>query len=195
MATYQKLVAFDRPLSSATIPGRSSKHFTESEASEIRVVAYREGADAARAFANQQVVDFRAEVQSLQEGLFAKLTESEALITQQVQAALPALVVEIARRLLAGFEPPAEAVQKLCSETLEQLYPESENLEVLVCPRDARLLEQISPSWKNRYAGLRITPTPSLSSGDCQVRSRFGITDARLSAKLETLSRELLATG
>lgn len=194
MAVYQKLVAFDRPLLSATIVGHSSKQFSESEVADIRVAAYQEGSDAAQGFANQQLVEFRAEVQSLQEGLFAKLTETESVILQQVRESLPSLVLEVARRLLAGFEPSAEAVEKLCTETLEQLYPESENLELLVCPRDAALLESMSPAWKSRYPGLRVTPTPTLSSGDCQVRSRFGMTDARLSAKLETLGREIGAT-
>lgn len=191
MAVYKKLIAFDRPLASATIPGRSGKRYTESEAADLRVAAYQEGADAARAFGNQQLVEFRAEVQALQEGLFTRLSESEATMYQQVRDSLPALVVEVARRLLAGFEPSADQVHKLCTETLEQLYPENENLELLVCSGDAALLEKISPAWKAQYPGLRVTVTPTLSPGDCQVRSRFGITDARLSAKLETLSREL----
>ncbi|HRE80396.1 MAG TPA: FliH/SctL family protein [Opitutaceae bacterium] len=191
MAVYRKLIAFDRPLASATITGGSTKRYSESEAADLRVSAYQEGADAARAFGNQQLVEFRAEVQALQEGLFARLSESEATMYQQVRESLPALVVEVARRLLAGFEPAADQVQKLCADTLEQLYPESENLELLVCSADAALLEKISPAWKAQYPGLRVTVSPTLSPGDCQVRSRFGITDARLSAKLETLSREL----
>jgi flagellar assembly protein FliH len=56
------------------------------------------------------------------------------------------------------------------------------------------LLETLTPAWSAQYPGLRITPDAALSPGDCQVRSRFGITDARISAKLETLERELLAS-
>jgi len=33
----------------------------------------------------------------------------------------------------------------------------------------------------------------ALGPGDCQVRSRFGLTDARRQAKLEALTRELLS--
>jgi len=194
MRTQTTLVAFDRPLSGATIPGRSTRFYSESEVAAIRVDAYQKGTDAARLFADQQLVEFRAEVQDLQEGLFQRLAPADALVVSQLQASLPSLVLEIARRLLGGFEPPPEAVEKLCVQTLEQLYPETDNLELLVCARDAEALEKVTPSWRTRYTGLRITASAALSPGDCQVRSRFGLTDARLSSKLDTLRNEFNVT-
>jgi len=86
-----------------------------------------------------------------------------------------------------------EIVQRHCCEVLEALYPERENLELIISPRDAALLEKLNSTWSSHYPGLRMTVDPALSPGDCQVRSRFGITDARLSSKLETLERELAA--
>jgi flagellar assembly protein FliH len=191
--THHKLVAFDRPLASATIPGRSSRLYTESEMAVIRAQAYQEGADSARGFASQQLVEFRTEVQTLQEGLFRRLTTIDAEISAQLREALPLLAVEIARRLLADYEPPAEQVLHLCEETLKQLYPEHENLELFLSPRDAALLESLPTDWKNRYPGLRLTVDAMLETGDCQVRSRFGLTDARRQSKLDALSRELLS--
>lgn len=195
MAIHHKLLAFDRRLTGATLPGRSARLYSESEMAAARVEAYQQGSDFANSFANQQLVEMRAGVQALQEGLFARLGESDSVIFSQLRTALPGVVVEVARRLLAGFEPPAEVLEKLCRETLEHLYPERENLELLVSPRDAELLSQLNPAWKQSYPGLKITAEPALQSGDCQVRSRFGLTDARLSSKLETLSRELLAAN
>jgi flagellar assembly protein FliH len=184
------LVAFDRPLSGAAIPGRSAKRYSESEIQTIRVEAYQQGSDAARAFADQQVVEFRAEVQSLQNGIFARLAEAESLVASQVAASLPSLVEEIARRLLAGYEPSAETIQRVCDETLTQLYPEVDNLELIVSVRDAAILEKTTPEWRERYPGLRVTASAALSPGDCQVRSRFGLTDARLSSKAQSLARD-----
>ncbi|HEU5081180.1 MAG TPA: FliH/SctL family protein [Opitutaceae bacterium] len=187
------LVAFDRPLIAVSVPGQASKMYSETEVAAIRARAYEEGSDAARAFASQQLVEFRAEVQSLQEGLFQKLSNAETDLFGQLRDTLPSLAVELARRLLAGFEPSAEQIQRLCEETLAQLYPERDGLELFLAPRDVTLLEDISPAWKNRFPGLKITPDATLGSGDCQVRSRFGLTDARRQAKLEALSRELLS--
>ncbi len=186
-------ISFDRPLSGATIPGRSARVFCESEVAAIRTQAYQEGTDATRAFASQQLVEFRAEVQALQEGIFQKLTAAEADLTRQLRETLPSLAIELARRLLAGFEPSAEQVKRLCEETLAQLYPERDNLELFLSPRDAALLEDLDPEWKARHPGLRITIDATLGPGDCQVRSRFGLTDARRQSKLEALSRELLS--
>jgi flagellar assembly protein FliH len=193
MPVHHKLVAFDRPLVAATIPGRSARLYTESEIAALRTQAYQEGADAARAFASQQLVEFRAEVQALQDGLFQKLSTIDADILAQLRATLPELAIEISRRLLADYEPPAEQVLHLCEETLRHLYPEHENLELVISPRDAALLETLPTEWKARYPGLRVTPDAMLVPGDCQVRSRFGLTDARRQAKLDNLSRELLS--
>jgi flagellar assembly protein FliH len=191
MARTCTLVAFDRRLSGAVIPGRASRQYGETEVQAIRVAAYQEGSDAARAFADQQVVEFRAEVQALQSGIFARLADAESLVASQLAASLPGLVEEIARRLLAGFEPPPETVRLICNETLAQLYPEIDNLELIVSARDAAVLEKTAPEWRERYPGLRVTASAALAPGDCQVRSRFGLTDARLSSKAHALAQDL----
>lgn len=186
-------VAFDRPLAGAAVASRAGRVYTEAEVTAIRTQAYQDGTDAARAFASQQLVEFRAEVQALQEGIFQKLAAAESGLLGQLRDTLPSLAVELARRLLAGYEPTAEQVKRLCEETLAQLYPERDNLELFLSPRDATLLEDLDPEWKTRHPGLRITIDATLGPGDCQVRSRFGLTDARRQSKLEALSRELLS--
>lgn len=188
---HHKIIAFDRPLTGAAIPGSGARAYTEAEISALQQKAYQDGADRARAFASQQLVEFRAEVQALQEGIFQKLAAAETELLTQLRDSLPGLTIELARRLLAGYEPTAEQVQRLCEETLAQLYPERDNLEVFVSPADGALLDQLSAEWKTRYPGLRVTLDANLGPGDCQVRSRFGLTDARRQAKLEALSREL----
>ncbi|MDD2763104.1 MAG: FliH/SctL family protein [Opitutaceae bacterium] len=185
------LVPFDRPLTGALIPGRSARVFTEAEVEEIRQQAYRQGGDAARAFADQQLVDMRTDVQHLQDGIFRRLAGLEPELLAQLQAALPGLALDLARRLLAGYEPPVEVIDRICREALDQLYPERENLELILSSRDAQLLTQLNPEWLQRYPGLRLRTDTALAPGDCQVRSRFGLTDARRAAKLDTLSLNL----
>lgn len=193
MPSFTRLVPFDRPLAGAAVAGQS-RRIDERELADLRAAAYREGADAARALADQQLVELRHGLQQLESGLFSRLAGAEDAIVSQLQNALPALAIDLARRLLAGYEPPPEVVRSHCREVLEALYPERENLELIICARDAALLAGLDPSWSSQYPGLKIATDPSLSPGDCQVRSRFGITDARISAKLETLERELLAS-
>ena len=191
---YAKLIPFDRPLSGAAIPGTAGRFCSESELAARDEAAYRRGVDAARALADQQMVDFRADMQGLGDGLFSKLSGVEAALVAQLRDTLPALALDIAHRLLAGYEPPPEVVSRLCAEALAELFPERDNLELSVSPRDAALLDQIQPDWLARYPGLRIRTETTLKPGDCQVRSRFGLTDARLSTKLTALEHNLAHT-
>ncbi len=192
MGTQHRLIVFDRPLAGAHIPGHPVREYSAADLAAARAAAYREGYDAARAFADSQLVEFRNEVHQLQDGLLKNLPHMDTAMIDQLRIGLPALAVDIARRLLADFEPPGDLVAKLCIEALEQLFPERENLELVVCARDADLLLKHMPDLASRYPGLKIRSDVTLMPGDCQVRSRFGLTDARLSAKLETIQNELV---
>jgi flagellar assembly protein FliH len=187
------LIAFDRPLSGASTEGQAGRYCSEKELADRDHAAFRRGVDSERALADQQMVEFRADIGQLSDGLLRKISELEKSVVAQLSLALPGLGLEIARRLLAGYEPPPEVVSRLCGEALEELFPERENLELVVSTRDAALLEAIKPAWKQRYPGLRVSCDESLSTGDCQVRSRFGLIDARLATKLSALAGNLSA--
>lgn len=191
-STSSKLIAFDRPLSNAVLPGEKGRFCSESELAARDQAAFRRGVDSARSLADQQMVEVRADYSQLSDGLFRKLSGMESGILSQLSAALPSLGVEIARRLLAGYEPPPEVISRLCAEALDELFPERENLELLVSPRDADVIGSLNPTWKQRYPGLQITAEPSLLPGDCQVRSRFGLIDGRLSTKIAALESSLV---
>lgn len=187
---FAKLIAFDRPLTGAVLPG-GGRVYTEVELAARAEEAYRKGVDSARATMDQKMVEMRVDMEQLSDGVLQKLSTVEANTLTQLRDALPALAVDIAKRLLAGYEPPAEVVANLCHEALEQLFPEREGLELSLCPRDAALLEQVNPGWLARYPQLKVKQDANLAAGDCQVRSRFGLTDARQQTKLNVLSHGL----
>ena len=184
------LIRFDRPLRGARITGQLPP-VSHEDMEKARIEAYQEGQDAARRFADQQMVEVRTELQELQTGVFNRLSELEPALLAQVREALPELVLEATRRLLNGFEPDAEQVSGICQETLDQLYPETERLELRLSSRDADLLDKLTPDWLRRYPDMRITRDTHLRAGDCVIHSRFGVTDARLDAKLQNLAHEL----
>jgi flagellar assembly protein FliH len=189
---HSKLIPFDRPLADATIPGRSLQPFTESEINAREQKAFQRGVDETRALTDQQMVEQRTEMTELTDGILKTLTQLEPRLFTQFEEQLPELVLEIGRHLLAGYEPPADVVARICLETLEHLYPERENLELRLSPRDTELLTKLDPDWLNRYPGLRIVTDDSLVAGDCKVHSRFGVTDAQLETKLSTLQHHLV---
>lgn len=189
---FAKLVAFDRPVVGISAPGQVGRIFQEADVSKATQAAYRRGIDDARGAADQQMVEFRADIEQLRDGFFNRVSQLEPMLVAQIREALPGLAVEIARRLLANYEPPAEVISQLCEEALGQLFPERENLELVVGVRDAEFLDKLNPVWKERYPGLRIRVDSTLKPGDCQVRSRFGLTDARQQVKLTALAHGLL---
>ena len=191
--SFAKLIPFDRPLAGAVLPGQKGRFINDAELSARDEQSYSRGVDAARSKVDQQIVELRSDMQQLGEGVFQKLAQIEPTLVAQLREALPSLALEIARRLLAGYEPPPEVVARLCEEALGELFPERENLELVVSVRDAALLEQLNPTWLERYPGLRIRREASFAAGDCQVRSRFGLTDARLQTKLSALEHNLLS--
>lgn len=189
--SFSKLISFDRKLVGAVLPGQSGRLIGERELAQQVEAAYRRGGDDARAMADHQLVEIRTDVQRLSDGVFKQLSELEATHLAQLREALPGLALDIAKRLFAGFEPDAAMLERLCRETLEQLYPEREGLELTLCVQDAELMGCLDPGWKSKYPGLRIIADPTFARGDCLVRSRFGITDARMSTKLAALERGL----
>lgn len=188
---FAKLIAFDRPLAGATLPGAGGRFCTEAELAAHAQDGYRRGIDAARSLADQQMVEFRADVEALGDGIFQKLSTVEPSLVAQLRDALPGLALDLAKRLLAGYEPPPEIVSRLCEEALGELFPERDNLELTVSPRDAAFLEQLKPDWLIRYPGLKLRTDSAMAAGDCQVRSRFGLTDARQQTKLAALAESL----
>lgn len=188
---FAKLIAFDRPLQGVSVPGQTGKFCSEAEIAAREEAAYQRGVDAARALADQQMVEFRADIEQLGDGVFKKLGGVEGALVAQLRETLPTLALEISRRLLAGYEPAAETVSRICEEALGEIFPERDNLELVVAPHDADLLKSLNPAWLDRYPGLRIRAEKSLRRGDCQVRSRFGLTDARLETKLNALQHSL----
>lgn len=191
---FAKLIAFDRPLAAAAIPGQHGRYCSDAELARIAQDGYNRGVDAARALGDQQLVQLRADVQSLCHGALEKLSGLEPVLLEQLREALPGLALEIARRLLAGYEPPPEVISRLCEETITELLPERDNLELLLSARDAALIQELKPDWMQSYPGLRLRVEPSFVPGDCQVRSRFGLTDARQQTKLAALEHTLTAS-
>jgi len=99
------------------------------------------------------MVELRSDMAQLSSGVLEKLAGMEPTLLAQLREALPALALDIARRLLAGYEPPPEVIQGLWEEALEQLYPERDNLELSLNPRDAELLEELNPEWRPGIPG------------------------------------------
>lgn len=188
-----ELIRFNRPLRGATLRCQTGRLFTAAEVVEREEDARRRGAEEARAAVQAEIATLRAELETLQSGALARLGQIEATLLAQVREAIPSLAVDLAKRLLAGYEPDAAVVARICEEALAEVFPERNNLELALCARDAALLQKFNPDWLQKYPGLAVRADPALAPGDCLVRSRFGLTDARVATKLASVEQNLTA--
>ncbi len=161
------------------------------EAEAARQAAYQQGFADATAFLNQQLAEQRADVIQLMEQTFKSLEEQRAELVRQLGAVLPDIATEIARRVLCGLEPDRQRIERTVDEVLGELAPGTRDIEITMHPGDLQLLGRYDEKFADRYPGLRFVADKTLAVGDCRLRSSFGLVDATLATKLETLSRSL----
>lgn len=158
-----------------------------------RRLAYQQGYDEAATFLNQQLFLQRRDVVALADETLARLGRQEETLAAQAREVLPDLVMEVVRRLWAGFQPDAALVRRLVGEALANVAPGPGRVEVALPPADLALLDGADAGLRERHPGLEFRADPGLRPGDCLVRSRFGLTDARTETKLRTIETMLRA--
>lgn len=193
MPRNNHILRFDRPLLDV-VCAASAQRFDSAEVARREEEAFERGKQAQRTFSDSQVAELRGDAQSLQHGLFARLQEIESAFFHRIQADLPDIVMDVARRLLHGYQPSEEEALRICRASLEELAPERENLELVVSEADAAALERLLPEWQREFPRLHIRIDSGLASGECLVISRFGIIDNRRVTRLDSLADELNAT-
>jgi len=183
-----KAIELRRPLR-----GLSLEYYGESpilpEVAETRAKeAHARGKNEAEAFYNSQIAELRQDMSELQAGLFQSLENSIGQLEEVVNTRLPALVIELMRRVCAGYAPPAEAIKAIVEEAVAEASPDGAECEVLLCPQDIEKLKENGSL--DTFKRIRFTPEASLNAGDCMVQSRFGLVDARQATKIRQIEEE-----
>lgn len=153
--------------------------------------AHSAGYQEANALLTRQILEQREETTHLQESVFRSLSDQIAEINLQISKVLPDLVIDITARTLAGMRPDRDTVERIVTETLDEIAPGSVDVEVCLHPDDLALVEGIDDQFHRRYPGIKVLPDPDLSPGDCRAKSRFGTIDARVLTKLQNFGNSL----
>lgn len=184
-------IHFRIPFRSVRLAGPAAEPAWEDKLAAAREESFQRGYGEARAFYEQQMVESREQFRQLRDEMTQRALEAVTELEKRVTSSMPALAVEIARRLFAGFEPPAAFLHALCAEALDQLFPEVQNLELSVSPQDLDCFQPLPETWHGKYPGLRVSADNSLQSGECLVKSRFGTVDARRHTRLSAFADSL----
>ncbi len=161
-----------------------------------REAGYRQGrVDADAAFA-VQLMSQRQEVSELADGVLRRLADQGTTLARQARGCVPALVMNIVRRLLAGALPDEDRVARLVEQALAEAPADpAQALEVALSPADLQRLETMGgDALRARHPNLSLRADPALAPNDCLVRGDFGLIDARMEVKLKAVEGLLAAS-
>ncbi len=163
----------------------SARHQTEVEA------AYKSGYDDASSQYNQQVLEFRAEVNALREGTFSQLEAKFRSIVSEARQALMTLTYDCVSRALGNLEMSPEIVASVVDAIVTESGLDEETMVVRLHPADLAMLVDLESGLRAKHPGLDFAPDATLSRGDCVLTSRFGKIDGLMATKIEKLKGSL----
>ncbi len=141
--------------------------------------AYQRGRQEAEKELRAQMIQQRAELGQLQQGVLRSLSNSLLDVRRQSEVMLIDLALEVAVKMVASFPISKELVATRVREALDQADASSE-IAVHLHPEDARLLDQIAPQEQPGAGGLcpvRIAQDSTVERGGCRVLTAFGVID------------------
>ncbi len=161
--------------------------FSETEFEAMKREAYHAGQEETARLMERQMLEQRGELVRLSTETLTALTEQHAALVRQIQEALPHLAIEATARVLASTTIDRDAVRRIVEDLLAEIAPGPEQIEVQLTPHDLEALIGSDERFREIYPAIVFRPNPELRSGDCQVRTRFGVIDGRLGTKLRAL--------
>lgn len=165
----------------------------EAELRQLEHAAYDRGRRDGERALSEQLLQQRAELIELQNGVLAALQNALPGVIRECEAALVELALEAARKLVAGLPVSAEMVEAVVREALAQAEAGGE-LEVQLHPEDLATLRRVNSPLLVAHqpdGRLRLVESPEVSRGGCLVQTRFGVIDGRRETKLALLKQTL----
>jgi flagellar assembly protein FliH len=90
-------------------------------------------------------------------------------------------------RIVGSFEWDDAAIKGVVSDLLAEVAPGSENVEVQLCRVDMARVEQFQNQLRQKFPSLRFAVNDDLVSGDCMVKTKFGMLDGRVATKINAV--------
>jgi len=183
-----------------------------------------EGKAQATHFYQDEIRKLRDEFGLRQNNLLNSINSKVEETLAELESRLPDLVLGLVERVLPGVEFDCNAIEEIVRSMIKEFTNEDETLEVFLSPKDLALLKGMNSLEKpaessedddgfaSAIAGIfdnldgedALLPDlpnvsffadESLHRGDCQVKSRFGLLDGRISTKLRRIEEGLKGDG
>ncbi len=179
------------------------------------------GKTEATAFYQDEIKKLREEIAKKQDTLLTSINSNVHSTLNELDKRLPDLVIAIVERILPDAKIDGEQVRSIVVSMISEFSESDEKLDVYLCKADLDLLKGLSKpnaedlvkenpeegfasaiagifdgldgddSLLEGYPNVKFHEDETLSSGDCQVKSRFGLLDGRIATKLRKIEQEL----
>lgn len=156
--------------------------------------AREEGREEGERRLSEQLIQQRAEMQQLLDGVVNPLRQAVGQVMRDAEEAVTSLALDIAQKLVADLPITPEMIAAVVKDALSQVE-ESAEFHVRLNPADLELLQRSgSQLASGNFNGSHVQfhAAPDVSRAGCIVQTRFGIIDARRETKLELLRTSLL---
>ena len=143
----------------------------------------------------EQLLQQRADLIELQNGIFQSLRDALPATIQDCESAVVTLAFEVAQKLVADLPITADSIAATVREALDQAQ-EAGECWVQLHPDDLALIERLNRPQALPHGAterLHFESSPAVTRGGCLVKTRFGLVDARRETKLALLQKSLLA--
>lgn len=158
---------------------------TELELEAVREAAFKAGQE-------QAMRDLRAQIdaaQALQNKTLQRLQEMEVELKQEVEAALPDLIIEGVRRMIEGWQPGTAEVEQQVEQMLSSFEGDSGPLRVWLSSDAMQHMNTLQQDLERKFPGLSLIEDAELMAGECYASGRFGLMDGRYESKLKSLRK------
>lgn len=167
------------------------------ELEAARVQAIAEGRSQAEEVHNAQILEFREELRALHDDILGSIQEEFSQLKNALTEAMPRMAIMLLKKTLPSVELDAEAIQKNIDTLVKKhASDEDETLRAHVSAEDFKLICKAAGAQKDtqfiKEGSVRIEPSETLTHGDCQLRTKFGLIDASIQTKIKHLEIALL---
>jgi flagellar biosynthesis/type III secretory pathway protein FliH len=157
--------------------------------------AYERGRREGERALSEQLVQQRAELQAVAQGVLNTLRQTVPQVVRDTEQTLVALALEAAQKLVANLPVSVELVEAAVHEALSYVE-ETAEYHVYLNPEDLALLRRVDSSLfhpSDPNARMHFHPAPEITRGGSLVKTRFGMIDAQRETKLCLLKQTLTA--
>jgi flagellar assembly protein FliH len=154
---------------------------------------FQEGIEAGRKSLGEQLMQQRADLLEVQNGVLRSLQNSLPEVMRDCERALVGLAFDTAQRVVGELPLTGELVESAVKTALAELKGSVE-YTVRLHPEDLALLERnqsgVLPS--SGAGEIQFAADAGVSRGGCVVQTRFGMIDARRETKFERVREAAL---